>query len=114
MYCVSMARTVKLSALLCAVLLICLQPAHAAFDRSQLDALSGSFWQWRATQQPFTNDDIPRIERAATFVVDWTPAAARRYQAQIVEFLTEKGAAPSHAKQQVADASRFLRPWLLD
>src|SRR5579871_7034927 len=86
MYCVSMARTAKLSALLCAVLLACLQPAHAAFDRSKLDALSESFWQWRATEQPFTNDDIPRIERVSGFSVDWSPAAAKRYQEQIADF----------------------------
>lgn len=86
MYCVSMARTAKLSALLCAVLLVCLQPAHAAFDRSQLDALSASFWQWRATQQPFTNDDIPRIERAPDFIVDWSPAAVKSYHARIADF----------------------------
>lgn len=60
--------------------------AHAVSSRAQLDALSEAFWQWRATEQPFTDDDIPRIERPATFVVDWSPAAARRYQAQIVDF----------------------------
>src|SRR5579871_1578223 len=86
MYCVSMARTAKLSALLCAVLLACLQPAHAAFDRSKLDALSASFWQWRATEQPFTNDDIPRIERASDFVVVWSPAAVKSYHARIADF----------------------------
>ena len=86
MYCVSMARTAKLSAFLCAVLLVCLQPAHAAFDRSQLDALSASFWQWRATEQPFTNDDIPRIERASDFVVDWSPSAVKQYHTRIADF----------------------------
>ena len=60
--------------------------AHAISSRAQLDALSEAFWQWRATEQPFTDDDIPRIERPATFVVDWSPAAARRYQAQIADF----------------------------
>jgi hypothetical protein len=65
--------------------LFCAQQAHASFNRSQLDALSEAFWQWRATEQPFTNDDIPRIERAPGFVVDWSPAAAKRYQAQIAD-----------------------------
>jgi uncharacterized protein (DUF885 family) len=37
-----------------------------------LGALNESFWQWRAQEQPFTNDDIPRIERPAAFVVDWS------------------------------------------
>jgi uncharacterized protein (DUF885 family) len=75
----------RLSALLCAAFL--LAPfARAASSRAQLDALSEAFWQWRATEQPFTNDDIPRIERPANFVVDWSPSAAKRYQAQIADF----------------------------
>src|ERR1700716_1034336 len=28
-----------------------------------LDALAADFWQWRARYQPFSQDDIPRIER---------------------------------------------------
>ncbi|HWW23353.1 MAG TPA: DUF885 family protein [Edaphobacter sp.] len=81
-----MTRQMKLFALGCAVLIVCLAQAHADFSRPQLDALSESFWQWRATEQPFTNDDIPRIERASGFRVDWSPAAAKRYQEQIVDF----------------------------
>ena len=42
--------------------------AHA----DDLGALNESFWQWRAQEQPFTNDDIPRIERPDSFVVDWS------------------------------------------
>ncbi|MDE1175368.1 MAG: DUF885 family protein [Edaphobacter sp.] len=60
--------------------------AHAAFQRRQLDDLSESFWTWRATEQPFTNDDIPRIERATDFRVDWSPSAVKRYHARIAEF----------------------------
>jgi uncharacterized protein (DUF885 family) len=37
-----------------------------------LGDLNASFWQWRAQEQPFTNDDIPRIERPDSFVVDWS------------------------------------------
>src|SRR5216683_2923483 len=86
MYCVNMARQTKLSALVCTILLSCLPHAHATFSRPQLDTLSNSFWQWRATEQPFTNDDIPRIERAPNFVVDWSPAAVSRYKNQIADF----------------------------
>lgn len=38
-----------------------------------LGELSKSFWQWRAQEQPFSDDDIPRIERPAGLVVDWSP-----------------------------------------
>jgi uncharacterized protein (DUF885 family) len=43
--------------------------AHA----DSLSELSDSFWQWRAQEQPFGGDDIPRIERPAGLVVDWSP-----------------------------------------
>jgi uncharacterized protein (DUF885 family) len=43
--------------------------------------LSDSFWQWRAQEQPFSDDDIPRIERPSGLVVDWSPqTVARRLQ----------------------------------
>jgi hypothetical protein len=71
-----------------ALLLPCLN-AHAAFQRSRLDDLSESFWTWRATEQPFTNDDIPRIERVSGFKVDWSPAAVKRYHSKIAEFETQ-------------------------
>ena len=38
-----------------------------------VDELSDSFWQWRAQEQPFSADDIPRIERPANLVIDWAP-----------------------------------------
>lgn len=76
----------RLSALLgVAILLSCLK-ANAAFEPPGLDALSDSFWTWRATEQPFTNDDIPRIERSKDFVVDWSPAAVQGYRRQAAEF----------------------------
>ncbi len=51
-------------------LLIC----HSAFVRADsVTELSDSFWQWRAQEQPFSNDDIPRIERPVGLVVDWSP-----------------------------------------
>ena len=49
---------VALSVLL--ALTIC---AHA----ESLAEFSDSFWQWRAQEQPFSNDDIPRIDRPAGF-----------------------------------------------
>jgi uncharacterized protein (DUF885 family) len=46
-----------------------------------LGELSESFWQWRAQEQPFSGDDIPRIERPAGLVIDWSPQTiAQRLQ----------------------------------
>jgi hypothetical protein len=42
--------------------------------------LGRDFWAWRAVHQPLSGDDIPRIERPAGWVPDWSKAtvAARR------------------------------------
>ena len=46
-----------------------------------VDELSDSFWQWRAQEQPFSSDDITRIERPANLVIDWSPQTiAQRLQ----------------------------------
>jgi uncharacterized protein (DUF885 family) len=62
--------------------------AHNVFARADsLSELSDSFWQWRAQEQPFSNDDIPRIERPAALVVDWSPQtiALRLQQLDVLE-----------------------------
>jgi uncharacterized protein (DUF885 family) len=57
------------------LLFCCGVPARA----ESVEELSNSFWQWRAQEQPFTGDDIPRIERPDPLVVDWSgPMVARR------------------------------------
>ncbi len=86
MYFVEMIPFRTLPAFLSAVLLLTGMSANAEFQRSRLDTLSETFWKWRATEQPFTNDDIPRIERSSDFVVDWSPDAVKRYHRQIEEF----------------------------
>jgi len=47
---------------------------------ARLRALSERFWTWRATSQPSSGDDIPRITRPKDWVPDWSLAtvAARR------------------------------------
>ncbi len=37
-----------------------------------LRQLSDDFWLWRAQEQPFSEDDIPRLERPATLIIDWS------------------------------------------
>lgn len=76
------AVPVVLSAVLC----LASSVASAEFQRSQLDGLSEAFWKWRATEQPFTNDDIPRIERTDDFAVDWSPEAVKGYHSKVAAF----------------------------
>ncbi|WP_158748219.1 DUF885 domain-containing protein [Acidobacterium sp. S8] len=61
-----------------------------------LSELSQSFWQWRAVEQPFTNDDIPRIDRPADFRIDWTTATISARRKDLTAFETRwKTLAPS-------------------
>src|SRR5271154_6839307 len=61
--------------------------AHNVVARADSVAeLSDSFWQWRAQEQPFTGDDIPRIERPAGLVVDWSPGTVTQRLQQLDAF----------------------------
>ena len=53
-----------------------------SLSAQNVQALAQDFWKWRAQEQPFSSDDIPRIERPADFVVDWSPrtVASRKLQ----------------------------------
>ncbi len=67
-------------------------PARA----DSLNELSNSFWQWRAQEQPFSDDDIPRIGRPAGFVVDWSPQIITQRLQQLDRFEQRwKAIAPS-------------------
>ena len=47
----------------------------------QLTDLAADFWAWRASHQPFSSDDLPRIERPPNWLPDWSPTAiAQRRQ----------------------------------
>ncbi|WP_083350739.1 DUF885 family protein [Terriglobus roseus] len=59
-------------------------PAQTA--EAKVQALSETFWDWRATEQPFTNDDIPRLARPAGYVGRWSPKDVAGYEARIAEF----------------------------
>ncbi len=68
-----------------------LSPFHlsAQTAEAKVQALSERFWTWRATEQPFTNDDIPRIERPAGFVSHWSAKDVAGYQQRIGAFEKE-------------------------
>ncbi len=51
-----------------------------------LDDLARDFWAWRAAEMPVSTDDIPRLERPAGWVPDWSPAALESYRKQVAEF----------------------------
>jgi Bacterial protein of unknown function (DUF885) len=51
------------------------QPAPAPSQPvSALQQLSSDYWEWRAAEQPFSFDDIPRLDRPQGWVADWSPS----------------------------------------
>lgn len=46
------------------------------------------FWSWRAAHQPYSTDDLPRIERPTGYAPDWSPAALRRRLEDLARFET--------------------------
>ena len=70
------------SLIVLSLVFVCLLPARA----DGIDELSMSFWQWRAQEQPFTDDDIPRIDRPAGFTVDWSAKTIEQRLAQLAVF----------------------------
>lgn len=64
------------------ILCIAAVPGYA----QSVEKLSESFWTWRAQEQPFTTDDIPRIERPNEYRIDWAPATIELRKKQLAEF----------------------------
>jgi uncharacterized protein (DUF885 family) len=53
-----------------------------------LDDLARDFWTWRAVEQPFSSDDIPRIERPDGWLPNWSPENVARFRQQLSDFET--------------------------
>src|ERR1039458_2302156 len=60
----------------------CATLAHA----DVLDDLARDYWSWRAAEMPESTDDIPRLERPAGWVPDWSAAAVHSYRKQVGDF----------------------------
>jgi uncharacterized protein (DUF885 family) len=69
--------------LLAVILLLTMVPLVRA---DELDDLARDFWNWRATEMPFSTDDIPRLERPSGWVPDWSPAAVAGYRSELMKF----------------------------
>ncbi len=85
-----------MSYLRCIAVLGLLFASSVLVRADSLADLSGSFWQWRAVEQPFSDDDIPRIERPVGLVVDWSPATVTQRLRELDGFERRwKGIAPA-------------------
>jgi len=79
-------NTFRSAVVLSLLFVFCLYTRAESPDGQKLDEFSSSFWQWRAQEQPFTGDDIPRIDRPAGFTVDWSAKTIQQRLDQLAEF----------------------------
>jgi hypothetical protein len=70
--------------ILAAVLLFSVSLAAQTADQ-KVQQFSDRFWNWRATEQPFTEDDIPRLDRPSGFVAHWSAADESGYEKQVTQ-----------------------------
>src|SRR4029077_19955967 len=53
---------------------------------SALQQLSSEFWEWRASEQPFSFDDIPRLDRPAGWAADWSSSTIAKRREELSGF----------------------------
>jgi hypothetical protein len=76
---------------------------------ADLDALAADFWEWRAAEQPRSHDDIPRIERPAGWLPDFSAAAVERYRRERAGFEARLAAVDPGEDRAAAVDVRLLR-----
>src|SRR5277367_2149191 len=74
--------------------------------------LSQSFWTWRAVEQPFTNDDIPRLDRPANLKIDWTPATVAARRKELTDFEKRWKALTPTANEPIAQQVDYRLLWV--
>lgn len=68
-----------------------------AYAADNLQSLAGDFWTWRAVTQPFSGDDIPRIERPVDALPDWSTAAMQARRRALAGFESRWKKLDAHA-----------------
>lgn len=53
---------------------------------NSLQRLSADFWEWRAAEQPFSFDDIPRLDRPRGWAADWSPSTIAKHRDELTAF----------------------------
>jgi hypothetical protein len=62
------------------------KPPTSTSRASELQQLSSDFWIWRAGEQPFSFDDIPRLDRPAGWAADWSPSTVAKRRDELTAF----------------------------
>lgn len=63
------------------------QPAARSTQSADpLQQLASDYWEWRAVEQPFSFDDIPRLDRPAGWAADWSPATVAKRRGELAVY----------------------------
>ncbi len=62
------------------------QPPASTQPLSGLQQLDSDFWAWRASEQPFSFDDIPRLDRPAGWAADWSASTVAKRRDELAAF----------------------------
>ena len=58
----------------------------AALCPGNVQDFSARFWEWRTATQPYSTDDIPRVERPRGLHPDWSAKGVQRMREQVAGF----------------------------
>ena len=72
--------------LLLLIPLVAAQTAPSTAPASALQRLSSDFWGWRAAEQPFSFDDIPRLDRPEGWAADWSASTIAKRRDELSDF----------------------------
>lgn len=82
----SAVMTISLFLMLLVRTVVAQPTAGSGQPANPLQQLSADFWEWRAAEQPFSFDDIPRLDRAKGWAADWSPATVARRREELTAF----------------------------
>jgi hypothetical protein len=71
------------------ILVVLLALAPHLCQGGPLQDFSAEFWRWRAANQPFSTDDIPRIERPSGFRPNWSASAIEARHRQYAAYVQQ-------------------------
>jgi hypothetical protein len=69
---------------------------------TDLQTLSSDFWTWRASEQPFSFDDIPRLDRPPGWAADWSASTVARRRDELTALRRSLEKIRSNCPGQVA------------
>jgi uncharacterized protein (DUF885 family) len=84
---------------------LCFLLPLAARAQDTLDHLATDFWQWRAQYQPFSTDDIPRVDHPAGLRRSWSASTVTKQRADLALF---------NARWKKLDPAKWLIPQQVD